>query len=806
MIIVVIQKTMRKYKNKIWFLLVSFPLLFYGFEYGQQENDYWLQFITSRFNKYTQQVPQQKIYLHINRNEFYSKDIFWYKAYLFNTKYQAPDTISTNLYVELISPENKIFMQQLLKIKNGLAYGDFPVHDTLKTGIYQIRAYTRNMKNYGKEYLFTKEFRIVHPEKLYYNKDMHRKAKSLNKEALQIDLQFFPEGGYLIQGLKSKLAFKALDNTGKGIVVKGEIYKKNGEKVAGFESNRFGMGFIEFLPEKEKNYYAVIKYQGKKYGKYKLPEALKKGYILQIENKDKESDVWINVATNKKFFNDPVAKTIYVVAQSGGKLCFSSAFRFEDNKISFNLPKSLFPTGIAQITVFDGYGKPQCERLFFVNHHDFMQINAGLYKKHYGNREKVLLNIRVKDKNGNPLKANLSVAVNHKENLINEYNFKTNIISSMMLQADVKGEVEEPLYYFSGEKDADKNLDILLMTQAWRKFLWSDILGDTLLPPDYPVEHLISISGRLTKYVFDISAKYASIKLTFLNSYNDVYKQRCDRKGRFSFDSLDYYDTLDVLLEFRTRYGKKNIMVLLDEDKLIPTQLNPYKGFYADSLLVKHKMEYIPMPEKEEDPNKPKDFKLYNEADQVIYFDDAHYSGYSTVMDALRGKVPGLSIGQTGSIIRGPNSFNLSNDPLYLIDGVITSFDAVQSLNVNDVERVEILKGPSAAIYGSRGSNGAIAVYTKKGYYYKRGEYQFRMLGFHTPRVFYSPKYTTGKKVVKPDNRTAVYWNPDVQTDSLGNAQIEFYTSDIDGDFEIVIEGMSENGKIGTKIIEYKVN
>ncbi len=793
-----------KKQKKILIAFIVLLISFSGFKLIPQQGDYWLKFITARFNLYTQKVPQQKVYLHINRKEFYTNQRFWYKAYLFNSKYQKPDTISTNLYVELISPEKKVFMQQLLKLKNGLAYGDFPMHDTIKTGIYQIRAYTRNMKNYGIDYLFTKKFSIIHPEKLYYNKEMHRKAKSLTKQSLKIDVQFFPEGGNLVQGLKSQLAFKAIDNSGKGIKISGVIYTKNGKKISSFTSTHLGMGFLDFLPKQEKRYYALINYQGKKYGKYKLPEILKKGYTLHVEQEN-DKYLLIKITTNKKFYNDPVAKTVYLFAQTGGKLCFNKALQFKKNEIQVKIPNTLFPTGIAQITVFDGYGKAQCERLVFINHHDFMNIRAKLDKEKFARRQKVELNIRAEDKNGNPLKANLSVSVNLKEQLLKENLNKTNIISSLLLSSDVRGNIEQALYYFSGAPDAEKNLDLLLMTQAWRKFRWEKILGDTLPEPDFPLEHLISISGRLTKYVFDISAKYATIKLTFLNRYNDVYKTQADKKGRFSFDSLDYNDTLDVLLEFRSRYGRKNIMVLLQKDKDIGLNFNPYTSFFSDSLLVKHKIEYQAPPEEVDDPNVPKDFKLHNKADQIIYFNDAHYSGYTSVMEALRGKVPGLSIGRNSSMIRGPNSFMLSNDPLYLIDGVVTSFDAIQSVNVNDVDRVEILKGPSAAIYGSRGSNGVIAVYTKKGYFYKRGEYHFKMLGYHTPRTFYSPKYKPQQNYNKPDERIAVYWNPNVQTDAAGNAKIKFYTSDIGGVFEIIIEGMSENGKIGSKTIQYSV-
>lgn len=777
----------------------------WGFNSPIVEEDYWFKYITSHFNSYTEKIPQQKVYLQLDRNEYSVGATLWYKAYVLNSKKLRPDTISSNLYVELISPEKQVFMQQLLKLKNGFAHGDFTIRDTLSSGNYQIRAYTRNMKNYGKDYLFTKEISIINGKKLYYSKAIHKKAKKIIKKSDNLDLQFFPEGGALVNGIKSKLAFKAINTQGLGVNIEGKIFTKEGTELNSFKSTHLGMGVIEFTPEQGKKYYALInKPQGKKI-KFDIPGSIKKGYVISVDNEQKE--IKIEIKTNKVFASDKTAKTAYLFAQSGGKIYYKSKLLFENNTINLQIAKSNFPTGVVHFTVFDGHGKPQCERLAFVNRDDFLDIRVDSEKKSYNKREKVKLNLNVKDKTGKPIRANVSISVRNKLKTNGNMQVKPNIISSLFLQSDIKGYIENPQYYFTNTKKANKDLDVLLLTQAWRKFNWDDILQDSISKPEFEVEKDITISGRMTKYLFDISAKNALVELTFLNKYNDVYNTVCDEKGRFSFSGLNYYDTLDVMLEFRSRVGRKNIMVILDEDRDVGINFSPFVGFYLDSLLVKQKIKYVSYNiEEEEDPNVPKDFKLYNQADQVIKFDD-RYGSYPSVMDALRGKVPGLAVGQNGSMIRGPKSIMLSSEPLYLIDGMATTFGGVQSLNVSDVDRVEILKGASAAIYGSRGGNGVIAVYTKKGFFYKRGESRFKMLGYHTAKSFYVPKYNIGQIAnnKEKDNRLTVYWNPNVRTDMNGNARIEFYQSDICDDFEIVVEGMDKNGKVGSFISIYQV-
>ena len=106
----------------------------------------------------------------------------------------------------------------------------------------------------------------------------------------------------------------------------------------------------------------------------------------------------------------------------------------------------------------------------------------------------------------------------------------------------------------------------------------------------------------------------------------------------------------------------------------------------------------------------------------VVSTDDLKASHDSDPMRALQGKIPGMTITMDGSPsgtgtvrIRGIGSFNSSRDPLYVIDGIPTN-QTLNSLNVNDIESMQVLKdAASASIYGSRAANGVIIITTKKG-------------------------------------------------------------------------------------------
>ena len=122
-----------------------------------------------------------------------------------------------------------------------------------------------------------------------------------------------------------------------------------------------------------------------------------------------------------------------------------------------------------------------------------------------------------------------------------------------------------------------------------------------------------------------------------------------------------------------------------------------------------------------------------------------------------------------------------------------------------DVERIEVLKGPSAAIYGIRGANGVIAIYTKRGRFMKKGVLAFDMLGYHRPREFYSPRYGSSFDHLLQDFRSCLYWNPMVNVDSSGIAELSFFNSEKTGDFYIVVEGIGPDGHAGRNEKSYRV-
>jgi TonB-dependent SusC/RagA subfamily outer membrane receptor len=177
----------------------------------------------------------------------------------------------------------------------------------------------------------------------------------------------------------------------------------------------------------------------------------------------------------------------------------------------------------------------------------------------------------------------------------------------------------------------------------------------------------------------------------------------------------------------------------------------------------------------------------------------------------MAGRLAGVQVVRDGEQqnsynvkIRNSTSFKSSTQPLYLLDGLPMEDpdgNALMSISPQDVARIEILKGASASMYGVRGGNGVIAIYTRKGGSRPQGLStvglkNFVLTGFQYPREFYSPVYDVEKNEnIKPDHRATLYWNPLLFTDEKGKAKISFFNSDNANSMQVLIEGISASGK-----------
>ncbi len=195
---------------------------------------------------------QEKIYVHTNKNFYLTGEIIWFKIYNTDGSTNKLLDLSKVVYVELLDNNHNAVMQAKIRMTGGVGNGSLVVPFSLSNGNYQLRAYTNWMKNFDADYFFEKQLMIINPVKV--------SQAPTQPIASAYDVQFFPEGGHLVKGLESKLAFKVTAADGRGPDCSGVVVDDKNDTIVRFKSLKFGIGSFKFTPLKQTaSYKAVIK-------------------------------------------------------------------------------------------------------------------------------------------------------------------------------------------------------------------------------------------------------------------------------------------------------------------------------------------------------------------------------------------------------------------------------------------------------------------------------------------------------------------------------------------------------------------
>ncbi|MFA5244927.1 MAG: TonB-dependent receptor, partial [Pedobacter sp.] len=280
-------------------------------------------------------------------------------------------------------------------------------------------------------------------------------VKSTSSES---DVQFFPESGDLVSGIGTQVAFKAVKSDGLGINISGYISNQNNERLVEFKSEYAGMGTFNLRPNGNDIYTATVRFEDGSEKTFKLPRVKSQGYVLSVNNSNPD-ELQIRVSTSVPAKED---EELTLVAQTNGQVHFVSRNKLISKTFNADIPKSRFPTGILQLTLFSPQNEPVAERLVFINHSDFLQIGIKSNKEEYARREKTKLEFNIGNPEGIATIGSFSVAVIDENKVPSDEATETTIISNLLLTSDLKGFIENPNYYFTNiDQNKVRQLDHL---------------------------------------------------------------------------------------------------------------------------------------------------------------------------------------------------------------------------------------------------------------------------------------------------------------------------------------------------------
>jgi len=658
--------------------------------------------------------------------------------------------------------------------------------------------------------------------------------KQLDKEK---DVQFFPEGGELISGIRTVMGFKAVKPDGLGIDVSGTIMDSDGKPVVEFKSQNLGMGKFALVPESGKSYTANVTFADGSHGTYDLPRVASTGINLAASIIDPQNLV-LKISSNDIFFQKNQGKEFYIIAQSGGIIYYAAKSVLNSQLYTASVLKSKFPTGILQVTLFASNGSPVSERIVFIRGNDLLNLSVTSPSQTYGQRQKVRLNIA--SKNGTaPVQANLSMAVIDETKVPLDENAETTILTSLLLTSDLKGYIEKPNYYFTNVTDkTTSDLDVLMLTQGYRRFSYRDIIADKR-PPVYflPEMHGIEISGTLRNNT-GLPIRKGNVRLQIPDN-NFSTQTITDPVGKFKFSNLSISDSTSVTLNARDNLNNNTLMLMLDQPPLqgvtpnynapdevsnIDSLMHPY---LQNSLKIYNNSHTLKVVEiKEAAPVKkpshldyPSLMGLSMEPDHLLKGEQLQ--GCSFLSSCLQTLLLGFTYDNNNFYVtRDYNSGNRTPAAIFY-NGMNVDFNYLASINANEIESIEtFMKDDLSGISRMYNTNGVIVINGKKKPEGKKITKEqlkelfppkylltFMPMGYSRTREFYSPKYTGPATVNSTsDLRTTIYWNPRLVTDkTTGAASVEFFNADGRGSYRVVVEGIDGDGNIGRFVYRYKV-
>jgi hypothetical protein len=648
------------------------------------------------------------------------------------------------------------------------------------------------------------------------------------------DLQFFPEGGEFYRGVPTQIAFKAVKANGLGIDLNGVIQDNEGNQVTTFTSSHLGMGSFYLNAEAGKIYKAKVTFKDGAVKTYDLPALKESGVTVQVNNVASDN-INIKLVANESYFQTNQGKPLYLVAQQNNIVYYAAQTNLQNQVTSAKIPKDKFPSGIVQITLFNSAGQPVSERIAFVLHKDALNLSVQTDLPAYKVRQKVKMTVSAKDAT-QKLAGDFSVSVIDEQKVPTGEDSEITILSSLLLTSDLQGYVEKPNYYFN-KSDEKKlaDLDILMLTQGYRRFSFKDILANKYTPITYAPEQGMEITGTLRDRT-GMPVKKAALRLTIPGKTYSA-EAITSPSGLFAFKNLNIPDSSEVVVSAKYNSNGNNMMIMVDQAPSPAITKNAYapdEVMNIDSALSTYlnnsKRQYSYLRTLKEVVIKGAPIKKISHADYSALstlsalpdhlIEGDRFKGCNDLITCLKSMATGLTFMDNNFYVtRSYNAGDRTPVQVFLAGQPVDLF-SVSGINSSEIESIEIfLKDELGSVSRTYGNNGVISVNMKvvkktkmsmedlKKLLPQNNVIKFSPKGFNKQREFYAPKYTAAAATyTRNDLRTTIYWNPKVVTDPLtGLSTFEFYNADGKGSYKAIVEGIDKNGNVGRSVIRYIV-
>ncbi len=796
--------------------------------------------LAGRFIKNLRKDYSEKILVQTNKTVFIGGEELWLKAWVINNLSHKFYKHSQTLYADIVNEKDAVISQVLLNLPSEKTEARLKISESNHEGYYWLRLYTANMIKNDTASILVVPLYVINPKypRVVF-KNMDTISNGVNSKAINIlsnqnsnnnksipVLQLFPEGGSIIAGTNTVIGIKATDEQGRPMGLEGYISDSKDNTIETWFTTdaKNGLAKSSFFVSKSHKYLANVKYNNKVLS-WPLPEV--NHYTSQISIKD-ESPNYIKAIIAQ---GDSIYKkggTTYLLGISRDSLCFASEGQ---DMYEINIPKASFPTGLSKLLLFNEKKEVVSERAIYVNKEkEELFINTN--KPFYGKRDLVIANIMSGDTLVHPTLAALSVSVTDDSLVSEEAGFYTNtIIENLDSNVSIKQLqlLTQPFkfigqtYSKSNEIDEKEYQKLVLPTDT----TITDIKGKVLNKKG------VLMPNRLVTL-------YAKGKINFFDA------DTSNSMGEFKFRLPTIVDSVPFTLQVSTLKGTKlDEKIVMEASSPFPILRTPLslrhnhslqqvaalkENPYLDNIVIGTGKEWLQSVTVKTSikSNSYNTSKRVSNFSQILTGEAMQKLGSTDASNALL-TIPGLHLRSGFLTLGGVTSFTISakDEPLLIVDGVmigggdgpvvedVNTADAgaifnsspllaeIARIPVDMIDFVEVLKGPEAAYYGSRSTNGVIIINTHRFSNFRNKMESYGTLiyypkSYHIAPLFVVPEYEN--LLIKNGNfkdlRSTIYWNGHLYTSPIGKADISFYTGDAKTTYTIAILGLTSSGDI----------
>lgn len=559
--------------------------------------------------------PREKVYLHLDNSAYLEGDTLWYKAYVVRASSLKPTALSRVLYVELNDADGQQVCKQLLKLDSlGTADGSMSLAMPVHAGYYEIRAYTREMVNWGESACYSRVIPVFavgsNPQKkskepvtaditqLYIptiERNTHLSLACPRPYAMTKSddrmLDFYPEGGNRIGGVGQRVAFKLTDGRGNPVDDTISIYRADGSLALTAQPEHEGMGDFDLPADFDKGY-AVVggrslnvqrDVKGSEKRRLPLPDAVQ-GYALMAGETAEGLDVVVTASDSLAALDNLLGLAVF----NRENVCYFDTLTLGAEPVELLVPQRALRGGVNRLELFGADGRSLASRLFWVplDHADTLRmvtLDVRQNEAEYDPFSPAVVTIKAIDANKRPLGgAMMSVAVRDEQGNITQ-TADGGMAANLLLASEVRGYIDRPDLYFARNDAAHRRmLDLLLRVQGWRANTFDVMCGRDTFKLRQPIEDKLIVRGTVYR---DNNKRepYAGVSLD-LRGYRYADNALTgegiegaavtDAKGCFAFESNVDFEG-EYLTQFSLRENNKRRWSRLAIDRWFEPRLQP---------------------------------------------------------------------------------------------------------------------------------------------------------------------------------------------------------------------------------------